>query len=121
LAVRNCADLGEQGHWVVNELLDEVLEAQRQLDRIEARLEELTQDDPFVTHLRTHRGVGLVTAVTLRAEWGTMTRFRSGKQLSRFCALSPRNASSGKKQADAGVIQAGNRELRRVLIERPIG
>lgn len=117
LAVRNCADLGEQGRWVVNELLDEVLEAQRQLDRIEARLEELTQDDPFVRHLRTHRGVGLVTAVTLRAEWGTMTRFHSGKQLARFCALSPRNASSGKKQADAGVIQAGNRELRRVLIE----
>ncbi|MDX1966752.1 MAG: IS110 family transposase [Planctomycetaceae bacterium] len=116
-AVRNCVDLGEQGRWVVNELLDEALEVQQQLDRTEARLEELTRDDPLVKHLRCHRGVGLVTAVTLRAEWGTMTRFRSGKQLARFCALSPRNASSGKKQADAGVIQAGNRELRRVLIE----
>jgi len=116
-AVRNCADLGEQGRWVVNELLDEVIEVQGHLDRTEARLEELTQDDPFVKQLRTHRGVGLITAVTLKAEWGTITRFRSGKQLSRFCALSPRNASSGLKQADAGVIQAGNRELRRVLIE----
>ena len=116
-AVRKCADLGEQGLWVVNELLDEAVEVQRQLDRTEARLEDLTRDDPFVKHLRTQRGVGLITAVTLRAEWGTMARFRSGKQLSRFCALSPRNASSGQKQADAGVIQAGNRELRRVLIE----
>ena len=80
-------------------------------------LEDLTQHDPFVKHLRTHRGVGLITAVTLRAEWGTMARFRSGKQLARFCARSPRNASSGKKQAGAGVIQAGNRERRRVLIE----
>lgn len=116
-AVRTCADLGEQGLWVVNELLDEVVHLQQQIDRTAARLEELTQDDPFVKQLLGYHGVGLVTAVTLKAELGTVSRFRSGKQLSRFCALSPRNASSGKKQADAGVIQAGNRELRRVLIE----
>jgi transposase len=116
-AVRTCADLGEQGWWVVNELLDEAVHLQQQLDRTEARLEELTKGDPFVQQLLGYHGVGLITAVTLRAELGTMSRFRSGKQLSRFCALSPRNASSGTKQADAGVIQAGNRELRRVLIE----
>ena len=34
-----------------------------------------------------------------------------------FCGLSPRNASSGQRQADAGLIQAGNRQLRTVLIE----
>jgi len=116
-AVRNCADLGDQGLWVVHELLDEVVHLQTQLDRVEVRLEELTKDDPFAQQLRSDSGVGLITAVTLRAEWGTMSRFRSGKQLSRFSALSPRNASSGNKVADAGVIQAGNRELRRVLIE----
>lgn len=116
-AVRTCADLGEQGLWVVNELLDEVVHLQRQIDRTEQRLTELTAGDPFVQQLLGYHGVGLVTAVTLKAELGTMSRFRSGKQLSRFCALSPRNASSGTKQADAGVIQAGNRELRRVLIE----
>lgn len=116
-AVRNCADLGDQGRWVVNELLDEVVHLQTQLHRVEAKLEELTADDPFAQQLRSYSGVGLITAVTLRAELGTMSRFRSGKQLSRFCALTPRNASSGNQVADAGVIQAGNRELRRVLIE----
>jgi transposase len=116
-AVRTCADLGAQGLWVANELLDEIGHRQRQIDRTEAQLEALTAGDPFVQPLLTYHGVGLVTAVTLEAELGTMGRFRSGKQLSRFCALSPRNASSGLKQADAGVVQAGNRELRRVLIE----
>lgn len=116
-AVRNCAELGDQGLWVANDLLDEVEHIQRQLARTEDRLEELTANDRFVKQLRSYHGVGLITAVTLRAELGTMERFRSGKQLSRFCALTPRNASSGLKQADAGVIQAGNRELRRVLIE----
>lgn len=116
-AVRTCADLGEHGLWVANELLDEIVHLQQQIHRTEARLAELTAHDPFVQQLLGYHGVGLVTAVTLKAELGTMSRFRSGKQLSRFCALSPRNASTGPKQADAGVIQAGNRELRRVLIE----
>lgn len=116
-AVRNCQDLGEQGRWIANDLLNEIDHVQRQIKRTEARLEELTAVDPFVKQLRGYHGVGLVTAVTLKAELGTMSRFRSGKQLARFCAVTPRNASSGTKQADAGVIQAGNRELRRVLIE----
>ena len=58
-----------------------------------------------------------MTAWTLRAEVGRFDRFRSGKQLARFCGLSPKNASSGQRQADAGLIKAGNPQLRATLIE----
>ncbi len=116
-AVRNCTDLGEQGRWVVNQLLDEVEHLQRQLAITEARLEELTAKDPIVQALLDLPGIGLVTAVTLRAELGPPSRFHSGKQMARFCGLSPRNASSGLKQADAGLIKAGNAALRSVVIE----
>jgi len=34
-----------------------------------------------------------------------------------FAVFSPRNASSGQKQADAGLIKAGNPQLRTVLVE----
>lgn len=80
--------------------------------------------------LRQHRQVGpgnawtkawltwiRETAATLLAELGQVSRFRNAKQLSRFCGVSPRNASSGSRQADAGLIKASNPELRRVLIE----
>ena len=63
------------------------------------------------------RGIGLTTAWALRAEIGRFDRFKSGKQLSRYCGLSPRNASSGNRQADAGLIKAGNELLRAVIIE----
>ena len=116
-AVRNCDGLGEQGRWVVTQLLEEIIHLQQQIDQTEARLEQLTAQDSFVTALRAMTGIGLVTAVTLRAELGTMSRFRSGKQAARFCGLTPRNASSGLKQADAGLIKAGNGALRAVLIE----
>jgi transposase len=53
----------------------------------------------------------------MRAEIGRFDRLQSGKQLSRFCGLSPRNASSGTRQADAGLIRAGNPQLRAVLMQ----
>lgn len=116
-AVRECEAIGAQGHWVVVQLLVEIEHLQKLLVQVESRLADLTAGDGFVRKLLEYPGIGLVTAVTLRAELGTMRRFRSGKQLSRFCALSPRNASSGLRQADAGLINAGNPQLRTVLIE----
>ncbi len=97
---------------------------QRQLQRlaedlaeVEGRLRQVTADDPVVAQLRQQKGIGEVTAWTLRAEVGRFDRFRTGKQLARFCGLSPRNASSGQRQADAGLIKAANPALRAVLIE----
>lgn len=58
-----------------------------------------------------------MTAWVLRGEVGRFDRFRSGKQLARYCGLTPWNASSGLRQADAGLIRACNHDLRSVLIE----
>ena len=111
------AELGPQSRWVLERHLRRLEELDRELRTVERRLVLVTRDDPVVQKLRTLRGVGLVTAVTLRAEIGRFDRFRTGKQLSRFCGISPRNASSGKRQADAGLIKAGNPQLRAVLVE----
>ena len=64
-AVRNCQDLGEQGRWIANDLLNEIDHVQRQIERTEARLEELTADDPFVKHLLGYHGVGLITGICI--------------------------------------------------------
>lgn len=109
--------LSEQGGWIAQRLLVALGTAQREIAAVEQRLERLTREDPIVVRLLSLKGIGLVTAVTLRAEVGRFDRFRSGKQLSRFCGLSPRNASSGKRQADAGLINACNGALRVTLIE----
>ena len=82
-----------------------------------ARIELAVVDDRLVAKLMTLSGVGLITAVTIRAEVGRFDRFDTGKQLARFCGVSPRNASSGCRQADAGLIKAGNPELRHALIQ----
>jgi transposase len=103
--------------WIMDQHLQELVHLHTQIRHCEELLQKATAGDRLVEHLLRLAGVGLVTAATIRAEIGRFDRFRSGKQLARFCGLSPRNASSGQRQADAGLIKAGNPELRRVLTE----
>ena len=111
------APLGEQTRWVIERQLRRLELTNREIAMTERRLAKTVVKDVVTQRLLEQKGVGLVTAVTLRAEIGRFDRFRTGKQLARFCGVTPRNASSGKRQADAGLIKAGNPQLRVVLIE----
>jgi transposase len=109
--------LGSEGRWVADRLLGEIRALDASIAEVEARLAEVTAGDAVVAELLELPGVGRVTAWVLRAEIGRFDRFATGKQLARYCGLSPRNASSGQRQADAGLIKAGNEQLRATLIE----
>jgi transposase len=74
-------------------------------------------EDPVVKQLLTQPGIGIITAVTMRALIGQFDRFRTGKQLAHFCAVCPRNNSSAGKTTTGGIIKAGDEVLRQVLIE----
>ena len=58
-----------------------------------------------------------MTAWVMRAFIGRFDRFKRSRQLSRYCGLSPANASSGRKQADAGLINGCNKVLRLTIIQ----
>jgi transposase len=109
--------LGTEARWVIERHLREYEHIVSLIADADARLAAVTAGDPVVAQLTALKGVGLVTAAALRAEVGRFDRFRTGKQLARFCGLTPRNASSGQRQADAGLIRAGNPQLRATLIE----
>jgi transposase len=109
--------IGPDSEWILQEHLTSLTRLKREIRDVERRLEERVADDAVVKKLREQKGIGLVTAATMRAEIGRFDRFQTGKQLARFCGLTPRNCSSGNKQADAGVIRAGNPQLRAVIVE----
>lgn len=115
--LRETGELSEQGRWVVEQHLEGLQIIKGKLRKVEERLRECTRDDPLVQQLMEMPGIGEVTAWTIRAEIGRFDRFSSGKQLSRFCGLSPRNASSGTRQADAGLVKAANGQLRAIFIQ----
>jgi len=111
------AGLGSEARFVVDCHRAELRRLDEQIRGVQLRLATVTAEDPVVSRLVAMRGVGMVTAWALRAEIGRFDRFRTGKQLARYCGLSPRNASSGQRQADAGLIKAGSELLRATLIE----
>lgn len=115
--LRNLRSLPPWATWVLENHVEELLTDVQRLARVTARLREVAAQDPWVRSLLTQPGIGLVTACVLRAEIGHVQRFRNAKQLARFCGLSPCNASSGERQADAGLVRGCSRLLRATLIE----
>ena len=109
--------LPEQSRWVINEEREQLQRLEEDIRRAEKRMQEVLAEDAVPQQLLKQPGIGLVTAVTLRAEIGRFDRFRSGKQLAKYCGVTPCNRSSGKHEADAGLINQCNRELRAVIIQ----
>ncbi len=107
----------QESRWIIEQHLTDINRLTKQIRSVEHRIEHLTKDDLVIAKLLNLTGVGPVTAWMLRAVIGQFDRFKSGKQLARFCGLSPRNASSGERQADSGLIKAGDPQLRAVLIQ----
>lgn len=110
-------DLDATSTFLRDEYLSELDQLQQKIRSLDLRLHEQTAGDAVVQKLLEIEGIGLITAVTMRAEIARFDRFASGKQLSRYCGVTPRNASSGQRQADAGLVQAGNPGLRVVLVQ----
>jgi transposase len=115
--LRDATALPDSTRWVIDRHLAELADLASRTKAADTHLARLTVDDPLVQYLLAVKGIGPVTAVTLRAEIGRFDRFRSGKQVARFCGLSPRNASSGQRQTDAGLIRAGSPLVRMVVME----
>ena len=115
--LKSTDELSTEGRWVIDRHVERLVQLDQQIATVEVHVSEMTAEDTIVARLRMFRGIGPVTAWMIRAEIGRFDRFRSGKQVARFCGLSPRNASSGNRQADAGLIKAGNNILRATLIE----
>lgn len=109
--------LDETSAFLRDEYLGELAALDNKIREVELRLKKQTVGDQAVEKLMSIEGIGFITAVTMRAEIARFDRFRSGKQLSRYCGVTPRNASSGQRQADAGLVKAGNPGLRIVLVQ----
>jgi len=115
--LRGTEAVSAAGRFVIGTHLSEWADLAARVGATEAQLAQRTAGDAVVARLLEEPGVGPVTAWTMRALIGDFSRFTTGKQLARFCAVTPRNASSGDRVADAGLIKAGDPLLKSVLIE----
>jgi len=105
---------------VFQEYVDTVKQAQIRVAGLEEEMHKALPDwqlGPVVEALMALRGVKLVTAMTVMAELGDISRFDSPRQLMAFLGLVPSEYSSGKSQRRGGITKTGNGHVRRVLTE----
>lgn len=72
---------------------------------------------PVVEGLIALRGVDVVTAMTIMAELGDISRFSSPKELMAFLGLVPSESTSSDKRRLGSITKTGNGHVRRVLVE----
>lgn len=105
---------------VYQSYLESVKDAGERIEEVEkeiARALETYSLAPVVMGLRALRGVDVVTAFTIVAEIGDMTRFETASRLMAYLGLTPSERSSGEKTRRGGISKTGNSHVRRVLIE----
>jgi transposase len=102
-------------------LLDLARTAYRQagdlVARAEARLDALGKADPGVQLLETAPGVGPRTAEAVVAYLDNPNRFRSGKQVSAYGGLVPRQYQSGEDDRRGRISKRGPAVLRKLLVQ----
>lgn len=100
----------------------EVEHAAARIERLERAIDAALERAPSETRaiceaLQSLRGVARVTAVTVVAELGTLSRFDRPRQLMAYSGMVPSEASSGSKVRRGSITKTGNSHLRRVLVE----
>jgi transposase len=94
------------------------------LDRLTPTIAELTQaveqeaeKCPEAQRLRTHPGVGALTALAFVLIIGRAERFQCGKQIASYLGLVPLEESSGQRRRLGHITKQGNSLLRFLLVE----
>lgn len=104
-------------------LAEYMVEYYRFIDRVsklDERIEEISTNEIYVekvNNLKCFMGIKTHTALSLIVETSDFTRFIKGNYYAAFLGLIPGDDSSGDDDKKLGITKAGNRHLRRLLIE----
>ncbi|MBP3359502.1 MAG: IS110 family transposase [Clostridia bacterium] len=106
------------------EILDEYLHTYSvlsdKLERLDERIEELAAQDEYqesVRKLCCFIGVKTHTALSVIVEVGDFNRFATAQQFASYLGLVPGENSSGGEHKKLGITKAGNRHVRKLLVE----
>ena len=107
-------------HLVLAEYRQAIVDAEKRLEGLSQQVAEMIPTwsmAPVIAAYQAMRGIALLAAVTFAAEVGDVRRFDTPRQLMAYLGLVPSESSTGEQVRRGGITKAGNRRVRRVLIE----
>ena len=87
------------------------------IDALSQAIEQEVEKCPEAQRLRTHPGVGPLTALAFVLIIGRADRFQCGKQIACYLGLVPLEDSSGQRRRLGHITKQGNSLLRFLLVE----
>lgn len=99
------------------QLLQMLQGLEREIAQLDRQVESEVQRRPAALRLRTHPGVGPVTALAMVLTLGPAERFASGRKVGSYLGLIPSEYSSGGRQQLGRISKQGNCFLRFLLVE----
>ncbi len=108
--------------WTLEDYLNEVEHCALRITRLEAEIDAAVESAPpvmkeLVEALQALRGIAKVSAVTIVAEVGQLSRFETPRQLMGYSGAVSSEYSSGAKTSRGGITKTGNAHLRRIVVE----
>ena len=101
---------------LVNELAEELHSITKSIQHNETVIEQLSQTHEDYQRLMTVPGIGKILSSTIMAAVGSGQQFKSGRELSAWIGLTPRQYASGEKSYLGKITKRGNRTLRTLFI-----
>jgi transposase len=106
--------------FCLDALLDDLEHTESLVARLTGRVTELAKSErhrAVVGRLCQVPGVGVLTAMTFRAELVAPERFRDGREVAAMMGLAPRVTQSGESRHQGRLMKSGNARLRTALVE----
>lgn len=104
-------------NFILKELYNLTKELDRRISVFDAKLQKELRKYEMAGILMTMPGLGVITALTIIAEVGDFSRFKSAKKLTSFAGLVPRQRSSGTITRFGSITHQGSRQLRTAIVE----
>ena len=110
-----------------DDVLAYYIDATRQAMEDKARLERLVEAEASkprwkrrVDSVRCLKGIDVMSAADLVFEAGEFSRFKNARSFAAWIGLTPSEHSSGESVRQGGITKAGNKHLRRAMLERGV-
>lgn len=99
------------------EWLELVAFINQRIDKLEAALQQIAEQDAEVALLRTHPGIGLLTSLALRYTLMPVSRFSTTRHVTAYAGLDCMEDQSSERRRMGSISKAGSRLLRYLLNE----
>jgi len=108
--------------WTLEDYVNEVEHCGQRIERLEGLIDEAVKSAPetmreVIAALQALRGIAAISAVTIAAEVGELSRFATARQLMGYSGAVASEHSSGERTRRGQITKTGNAHLRRIVVE----